>query len=624
MISNEQRTQEMALNDRIRVDRRRLIQSTAAASVAGAGLASSALATHTTAAQENSGSDRLFRVGGGQAASWVRNFNPLVQDSLRPTQYGIYEPLFVYATTNGTTTPWLATEWAFNEDNTVLTFTIRDGVNWSDGEPFTANDVAFTFNLLNEHSGLSGSGGIRGVLDSVASFEAPDDTTFVVNFSQVFTPGLYLIGAQSIVPQHIWAEIEDPVTFANENPVGTGPFTEVGDFRPQYFELLKNPNYWQEGKPAIAGLAYPSYGSNDAGTLGLINDEFDWMGMFIPDIENTFVSVDPEHYSYWFPLNSGCIGIFFNYARAPFDDVNVRKAFSMAIDREQICSIAMYDYTVPADATGMSNLYDKWKSAEVIEAGQQLVSLDIEEANRLLDEAGYTLDGDVRRTPDGEPMEYEIIMPSGWSDWMQAGQLLGQQLTQIGVKVSPKGIESTTWYEQTYTGEFDLSLGSTGASATPFDHFLNLMSNRTLRPVGETATTNWHRFGNDEATELVDAFAGTSDEAEQMGIAHQLQELFLEHWPVAPIYPGPRWSQMNSLHFEDSAGRQTPTLSQVIQHQALQDAVAIGYSITVGCPVFILKHRDEVQERDRDALNIFETLGVETAYKTKEAGSADR
>lgn len=74
----------------------------------------------------------------------------------------------------------------------------------------------------------------------------------------------------------------------------------------------------------------------------------------------------------------------------------------------------------------------------------------------------------------------------------------------------------------------------------------------------------------------------------------------------------------------DSAGRQTPTLSQVIQHQALQDAVAIGYSITVGCPVFILKHRDEVQERVRDALNIFETLGVETAYKTKEAGSADR
>src|SRR5690606_9255757 len=99
------------------------------------------------AAQDSSDGLRLLRIGGGQAASWVRNFNPLVPDALRPTQFGVFEPLFVYATSNGEITPWLATDWSFNDDSTELTFNIREGVSWSDGEPFTADDVAFTFNL---------------------------------------------------------------------------------------------------------------------------------------------------------------------------------------------------------------------------------------------------------------------------------------------------------------------------------------------------------------------------------------------------------------------------------------------------------------------------------------------
>lgn len=541
------------------MNRRSLIRGAVGSSVAGLAFTSGAGLPLGAAAQDGEQSaGQLFRIGGGQAASWVRNFNPLVPDALRITQFGVFEPLFIYSTTNSKITPWLATDWSFNDDNTVLTFTIRDGVSWSDGTPFTASDVAFTMNLLKENSALSGSGGIRGMLDYVESFEAPDDTTFVTTFNQVFTPGIYLLGGQSIVPEHIWKDIDDPVTFANENPVGTGPFTEVGIFRSQYFELLKNPNYWQEDKPYIDGVAYPSYSSNDAGTLGLINDEFDWMGMFIPDIENTYVANDPEHFHYWFPLNSGCVGLFFNNAKAPFDDVAVRKAMSMAIDREQICAIAMYDYTVPADATGMSNLYDKWKSQEAIEAGKHLVSLDIDAANKLLDDAGYMMDGDVRKTPDGESMEYEIILPSGWSDWMQAGQLLAQQMSAIGIKVAPKGIEVTSWYDATYKGEFDLSLGGTGVSATPFDHFLNLMSVKTYEDIGQVATTNWHRCANDQATELVEQFAGTSDEDEQMKIAHQLQDIFVEEWPVAPIYPGPRWSQMNTIHFEGFATEEDP------------------------------------------------------------------
>lgn len=545
-------------NPRNQLSRRRLLQGTAALGLASSISLSGLASLNVGAAQDSSDGLRLLRIGGGQAASWVRNFNPLVPDALRPTQFGVFEPLFVYATSNGEITPWLATDWSFNDDSTELTFNIREGVSWSDGEPFTADDVAFTFNLLKENTALSGSGGVRGILKYVDRFEAPDSNTFVVTFTQPFTPALYPIGGQSIVPQHVWQEIEDPVTFANENPVGTGPFTEVGAFRPQYYELLRNPNYWQQDKPSIEGIAYPSYASNDAGTLGLINDEFDWMGMFIPDIDNTYVAEDPEHFHYWFPTTGASVGLFFNHTRPPFESLELRQAMSMAIDRDQIVSIAMFDYALPADATGMSDTYRQWKSQEVMEAGKELVTLNVEQANQLLDDAGFTRDGDVRVTPDGQSLEFELIMPSGWSDWMQVGQLLGQQMAAIGVNVIPRGIESTTWTDSTLKGDFDLSLGFSAVTASPFDHFQNLMSNDTVMPVGESASVNWHRFGNDQVTEWLGEFAASSDESEQMELVHQMQQAFLEHWPVAPIYLSPRWGEHNTRHFEGFPSEENP------------------------------------------------------------------
>jgi len=92
-----------------------------------------------------------------------------------------------FSTATGKTTPWLATGWGFSDDGKRLTFTLRDGVKWSDGQPFTARDVAFTLNLLKQNPGLSGSGGIRGVMDTMTGAAAADDRTCTVDFSRAFT-----------------------------------------------------------------------------------------------------------------------------------------------------------------------------------------------------------------------------------------------------------------------------------------------------------------------------------------------------------------------------------------------------------------------------------------------------
>lgn len=313
-------------------------------------------ATTEAAATEPAGGDDagIMTISVAQQSTWIRNFNPFSADFRFPTINGIYEPLMIYNTVKGELVPWLATDYAWSADNKKLTFTLRDDVKWSDGEDFTAEDVVFTFNLFKETAGLQGRGGqaMFGDTAYVSSVTAPNATTVEFNFSQVFTPGFYDIINQVIVPEHIWADIEDPVKTTNENPVGTGPFTEVTIFQNQVFQVEKNPNYWQPGKPYIQGFRQPAYPGNEQANQATINGENDYAANFIPDIEKTYVSKDPENFGYWFPSVGATVMLYLNTTRAPFDNTDVRKAISMAIDRNQIVQVAMFDYTKPADVTG--------------------------------------------------------------------------------------------------------------------------------------------------------------------------------------------------------------------------------------------------------------------------------
>lgn len=493
-----------------------------------------------------------------QQATWIRNFNPLLSENVScrwPTLFGIYEPLFVWNTIKAEAVPWLAKEWSFSEDNLVLTMTLQDGVTWSDGTPFTANDVAFTWNLLKDNEALPGNGA-RGPMPRLESIEATDDATVVFTFNEVFTIAQYEIGGQVIVPEHIWSTIDDPVTYTNEEPIGTGPFTEVTRFEAQIFELGANPSYWQEGKPAIPGIRLPTFPSNDAVQLAGINGELDWQANFIPDIENVYVSKDPEHHNYWFPPTGAVVHLYLNTDIAPFDNVDVRKAVSMAIDRQQICDIAMFGYTHPADATGLSDAFDSWKSEEAKAA--TWTTFNVDEANALLDAAGLAMDGDVRKTADGTPLEYDLNVVSGWSDWVQSCEIMARSLAEIGIKATVQPYDQTTWQTRVQEGDFTMSIGWSSQGATVWNFYRGCMSTETKKPIGESGTENWQRYANPEADELLAAFASTSDDAEQREIANQLQAIYAENAPAVPLFPGPQWGEFNNSRITGFPSEEDP------------------------------------------------------------------
>jgi peptide/nickel transport system substrate-binding protein len=481
-----------------------------------------------------------------QTSAWVRNFNPLFMGagSRWPTRAGIYECLQLFSPAVDGWVPWLGTAHTWSEDHRTLRFTVRSGVRWSDGKPFSADDVAFTFQLLKKHPALDA----RGVWKFLTDVRAEGPETVAFHFSNVYLPGFGDLAQQPLVPRHIWEHVADPVTFTNPDPVATGPFTQVRVFHNQVYELGRNPYYWQPGKPAVSALRFLAFPTNDQANMALVEGEVDWAGNFVPAVDRTFVSRDPKHHARWFPLYGSTVFLYPNTTLPPLNDVRVRKALSMALDREQMVDVAMYGYTRPADATGLNDAYTSWRDADIAKGAW--VHHDVATANRLLDEAGLTRGADgLRHMPDGSPLALDVEVVSGWSDWVRAGQVLVRDLQKLGVHAQLKTYEFGAWYSRLQKGEFQLSISWSLDGPSPYLFYKWLLSPRTVRPVGEVATANWNRFGDAEADALLERFEHAETLEEQRALMVGVQRRFSETAPAIPLFPNPAWGESNSKRF---------------------------------------------------------------------------
>jgi peptide/nickel transport system substrate-binding protein len=494
-------------------------------------------------------SRNVLTVSVEQASAWTRNFNPLLVGAARwPTRGGIFEPLLIWNAVAGTWVPWLATAYRWSADHRTLTLTLRDGVTWSDGAPFSADDVTFTFELLHQKRALDAS----GIWDFLAGVRTVDARTVELTLQRPFVPGLVELLQQSIVPAHVWRGVADPLAFTNPNPVGTGPFTEVRVFRNQVWELGKNPRYWQPGKPAVDALRMIAYPSNDQANLALVEGEIDWAGNFVPAIERTFVARDRAHHGYWYPSTGSTVFLYPNAQRAPLDDVRVRKALSLAIDRRRVVDIGLYGYAHPSDGTGLSDAYAGWRDPAV--AADRWVRRDARAAATLLDEAGWRRGAGGVRQKGGHRLAFTVEVVSGWSDWVRAAQVIARDLGDVGVDVSVRAYEWSAWFQRLQAGDFELaiatpSLGLSFDAPTPYYAYRWISSSSAARPPGELLATNWNRFGDARTDELLAEFEGTDDAGRQHALMQEIEERFVATAPAIPLFSSPQWGVFSSRRF---------------------------------------------------------------------------
>mgnify|MGYP000920357512 CR=1 FL=1 len=504
---------------------------------------------------------KVTAAGAGQA-TWVRNFNPFSTTSLFPTENGTYEPLMINNRLAGELVPWLATEYKWSDDNLTLTFTIRDGVKWSDGTAFTANDVAFTFNFLKSKPGLAGMAlvavGETGYIESVT---APDASHVDFKFKRVYTPGFYDLIAQMIVPEHVWKDVADPVTFTNDNPVGTGPFTEIVSFQDQVYQVDRNPNYWQPGKPAIKGMSMPIFGTNDVAATMFVNGDTEWTGQFFPNVDEAVIAKNPTDLHCWWPAVTSDGFFMMNATKKPWDDPIVRKAVSMAFDREQLILVAFQGKTTPADITALSDGYAAWKVKDVASLGEDWTAYNPEKANQMLDEAGYTKGADgIRLNKDGTPIAAEFLMVNGFSDWLAIAPIVKKNLESLGFQITINNYDPGVTFGKWFVGDFDLSLYFGVDADTPYTYYRNLMSSETFKPVGEQTGfgENIWRVVIPEADEALKKFASTGDAAVQKEAALELQQIFADNAPVLPLWHAPTFYCYNDARVTGWASEANP------------------------------------------------------------------
>ena len=268
--------------------------------VGAAGLLAAGLAACSSSSSSSGGTGTSTNAGAATGKTLVmesspestitQSFNPFVPTGA-PWGMGatglIYEPLIQFnLAAPPKYSPWLATSYQWSNGGKTLTFAIRQGVKWNDGQAFTPADVAFTFSMLKADATVN----LNGVKYDGVSVSG---NNVVLTFATPQFTNLQSIAGTAIVPKHIWSSQAKPESFADPNPVGTGPF-KLGSFTAQGFTLVKNAGYWQAAQLKVPKVFFPVYTSNTSALSALFAGQIDWTGNFIPGLQKSFVKPNPQ------------------------------------------------------------------------------------------------------------------------------------------------------------------------------------------------------------------------------------------------------------------------------------------------------------------------------------------
>lgn len=503
--------------------------------------------------------------------SWSENFNPFSASALWGTNGFIYEPLLQFIQLTGKTMPWLARSYQWSKNGLVLTMQLRKGVKYTNGQAFTSADVVYTFDLMKKFPALD-TGSVWTFLKGVTA-QGPDTVVFTLTKPDV--SGLFYIGSVEPVPQSVWSKVKNPVTFANDNPVATGPFN-VQSFAPQEYVIGRNPHYWQTGKPYVSALAFPAYSSNSSVDLALAQGKIDWAALFSPDIQKTFVATSPAAHHYFFPQGAPVV-LYVNNARYPFNLPGVRQALSMAINRQQVSKIGEYGYEQPASALGIPPLQKSYIASSVTGQSAALTAFDPTKALKTLESLGFKKNAQgTLLTPKGQPFTLGLNVVASYSDWVQDTQLMATQLGQIGIKVTVHPLQYAAYYSDMQSGNFDTSIGWSNSGPNPFYFFNFTMNPSFSAPVGKVASTNFDRFSSPLATQALNTYNTTANTQAQQAALGTVERVWLQQMPAIPLLWGAYWNEYSTQTFVG-----WPTASNMYTDPGPNDASAVLTAINI-------------------------------------------
>ncbi|MCA1650383.1 MAG: ABC transporter substrate-binding protein [Acidobacteria bacterium] len=351
--------------------------------------------------------------------------------------------------------PELAERWTIEDDGRTYRFTLRTGVRWHDGAPFTAADVKFTFEeaLLKYHSRTRAA--LEGLFDRI---ETPDDLTVVIRLKRPYGPLLQRLDVveASIIPRHQYAGQDLLSGEPTRRPLGTGPFRFVSYAPGDRLVLQRNPAYFREGLPGLDRIVFRVLPNPATSVAALQSGDVDFIGNVPgPDVgrlrRRPDMAVVPSTGS---SGGSVCQDVLIpNLTRPPFNDLRVRRAFAHALDRRFIVDRVYYGQGQPA--TGPISRLLTWAYTPEVRQYPH----DQEAARQLLEQAG------LKARPDGS--RFSITFTHA-NNHQRLAQVLREQLKAVGITLELLTVDFNAQVEQVFVKKtFDLGLASFCNGADP-------------------------------------------------------------------------------------------------------------------------------------------------------------
>jgi len=352
--------------------------------------------------------------------------------------------------------PHLATSWTISDDGKTYTFNLRRGIKWSDGQPFSSADVAFTLMQVAKYNTYQ-----TKFLPLVLNVETPDEATFIVHLKQPVAAALDLLDKDNfpLMPKHIYEGTEVPTNPANRKPIGLGPFKLQTWEEGRALTFVRNPNYWDQPKPYLDSVIVALIPNPQQLLNALIQGEVDWSRLDYTQVQRAqdasksgkFKVVKIETFA---PERST---VDFNMRRKPFDNVEVRRALFQAIDRKRISADAYRGLALPATNAipeQFKKLFDPSVNYE------ELYPFDREKAASRLDAAGFPF-------KDGKRFSLELTYIAT-SPFDAVARSVAAQWAEVGINVKLAGLDSQIWTDKVYhRNDFDVSLISLTARSDP-------------------------------------------------------------------------------------------------------------------------------------------------------------
>lgn len=485
----------------------------------------------TTPSASASGAVGVPKAGGTLKAALTGS-----PDTLDPATSTIYTGAQVYDNIfnklidldpDGTVYGQLATKWESTDDTTWV-FDLVDTAVFHNGEAFTPDDVKYTFDRILDPKTASSYAPLYDAIDSV---EVTGGTQVTFHLKTAFGPFLSNIANNGEIVNQKAVESADPA----RNPVGTGPFQFVEWVELDHVTLQKWDQYFQSGLPYLDGVEFRFLNVDQSRIDGLRSGELNWVDA-VPLQDLDTLKTDPS-FNYVSAPNAGIPDyLALNTQQPPFDDKLVRQAVYWALDRDAIRQVAYFG----AGETGIEEV----PTGSVWYDGAQIVTPDIAKATDLLAQAGHG---------DGLTVEY-LGLPQ-YPELLKTGEVVREQLKQIGITMNIKQVDVSVWFNDFSTGNYQITSAYQERTIDP-DNFYALV----VRTGGDINTTG---YSNPQADQLIDQARTSTDDTARKGLYQQVRQIVFDEAPIIFAH----YETINYLMQKDVVGASVnPTLELRLQN----------------------------------------------------------